>query len=72
MGKISKRFIALKSKSDRLNAEIVALHGQVAVELKRAQSVLTRTEKAAAKAKSLKANKGKTVRVHSYNRAVSA
>lgn len=73
MGNISKKFVALKAKSDRLNAQIIVLNGQVATELKKAASVLARTEKAAAaKVKSTKVTKGKTVRVHSYNRVLSA
>jgi len=73
MGNIAKRIGVLKAKSDKLNAQIIALHGQIAVELKKAEGVLAKTEKAvAAKAKSVKSRKGKIVRVHSYNRALSA
>jgi hypothetical protein len=73
MERISKRFAALKAKSDRVNAQIIALNGRVSVELKKAESLLAKAEKTAAtKAKDSKGKKGKTVRVHSYSRVLSA
>jgi hypothetical protein len=73
IGSISKRFVALKAKSDRLSAEVVSLNGKMAAELKRAHSFMLKSEKTAeAKSKSAKNKKKKIVRVHSFNRAIPA
>jgi hypothetical protein len=76
IGNISKRFISLKAKSDKLSAEVVSLNGKMAAELKRAHSFMLKSEKAAEtkskNAKSVKNKKKKIVRVHSFNRAIPA